>query len=73
MAPAYLCHIIHVLPPSKYNLRRNPDPGVLLPSPEIRTNLVICGTSHLVVPPLDFGTFFHLIRDLFFTLNIFKN
>ena len=36
MAPNYLRHLIHVLPPSKYNLRRNHDSGVLFTSPKVR-------------------------------------
>ena len=36
MAPDYLCHMIYVLPPSKYDLRRNHDPGVLFTSPKVR-------------------------------------
>ena len=36
MGPDYLRHLISVLPPSRYNLRRNDDCGALLTFPKIR-------------------------------------
>ena len=36
MGPDYLPHLISVLPPSRYNLRRNDDCGALLTVPKIR-------------------------------------
>ena len=35
MAPDYLRHLISVLPPSRYNLRRNDDYAALLTFPKI--------------------------------------
>ena len=36
MAPDCLRQSISVLPPSKYNLRRNHDSGILLATPKVR-------------------------------------
>ena len=51
MAPDYLCDLIHVLPPSKYNLRSNHDPGVLLTPPKVRTNKTMGDRSFSCAAP----------------------
>ena len=60
-----ICAMIHVLPPFKYDLRRNRDPGVLLTSPEVRTKKTSEDRSFSCAVPIDFGTFFYLIWGLF--------
>ena len=71
MAPDYLCHMIYVLPPSKYDLRRNHDPGVLLTSPKVRIKKTKGDRSFSCAAPrlwalLPFG-----LRSIS-SLNIFK-
>ena len=41
MATDYLRQLISVLPPSKYDLRRNHDSGILLASPKVRTKITL--------------------------------
>ena len=45
MAPDYLRHLISVLPPSRYNLRRNYDYAALLTFPKIRTKKTLADRS----------------------------
>ena len=59
MAPDCLRQSISVLPPSKYDLRRNHDSGILLATPKVRKKITK-GKGRLVVPPPDCGTFFRL-------------
>ena len=57
MAPDYLCHLISVLPPSRYNLRRNDDSATLLAFPTIRTEKALADRSFSGAA-LDFGICF---------------
>ena len=59
MAPDYLCHLIYVLLPSKYNLRHNHDPGVLLTPPKVRTKMTLDDRSFSCADP-NFRICFHL-------------
>ena len=68
MAPDYLRQLISVLPPSKYDLRRNHDSGILLASQKVRTKITLGDRSFTCAPPPappDFGTFFYLQCGLF--------
>ena len=47
MAPDYLCHLISVLPPSRYNLRPNDDSATLLAFPTISTKKTQADRSFL--------------------------
>ena len=51
MAPDYLSHLISVLPPSKYNLRRNDDCAALLTFPKIRTKKTLADRSFSCAAP----------------------
>ena len=51
MAPDYLRHLISVLPPSSYNLRRNHDSAVLLTYPKIRTKRTLGDRSFSCAAP----------------------
>ena len=43
MAADYLRKLISVLPPFKYDLRRNHDSGILLASQKVRTKITLGG------------------------------
>lgn len=53
MAPDYLCSLVYILPPSRYNLQGNHDPGILVILPTARTKktledkLFSCATPRL--------------------------
>ena len=51
MAPDYLRHLISVLPPSRYNLRRNDDCAALLTFPKIRTKKTLADRSFSCAAP----------------------
>ena len=51
MAPDYLRHLISVLPPSRYNLRRNDDYAVLLTFPRIRAKKILADRSFSCAAP----------------------
>ena len=51
MAPDYLRQLISVLPPSKYDLRRNHDSGILLASQKVRTKITLGDRSFTCAPP----------------------
>ena len=51
MAPYYLRHLISVLPPSRYNLRRNDDFAALLTFPKIRTKKTLADRSFSCAAP----------------------
>ena len=51
MAPDYLRHLISVLPPSRYNLRRNDDYAALLTFPKIRTKKTLADRSFSCAAP----------------------
>ena len=74
LAPDYLCHLIHVLPPSKYmyNLRRNHDPGVLLTPPKVKTKKTLGDRSFSCTAPRLWNLLPSTIRSIS-CLNIFKS
>ena len=51
MAPDYLRQLISVLPPSRYNLRRNDDYAALLTFPKIRTKKTLADRSFSCAAP----------------------
>ena len=51
MTPDYLRHSISVLPPSRYNLRRNDDCAALLTFPKIRTKKTLADRSFSCAAP----------------------
>ena len=51
MAPDYLRHLISVLPPSRYNLRRNDDCAALLTFPKKRTKKTLADRSFSCAAP----------------------
>ena len=71
MAPDYLCHMIYVVPPSKYDLRRNHDPGVLFTSPEVRIKKTTGDRSFSCASPRLWDLLPFDLRSIS-SLNIFK-
>ena len=71
MAPDYLRHLIHFLTPSKYNLRRNHDSGVLLTSPRVRTKNTLGDRSFSCAAPRLRNLLSSTIRSIS-SLTIFK-
>ena len=71
MAPDYLHRLVDVLPPSRYNLRRNHDPGVLLISP-IRTKKTLGDRSFSCADPRLWNLVPSTIRSVS-SLSIFKS
>ena len=51
MAPDYLRQLIFVLPPSKYDLRRKHDSGILSASPKVRTKITLGDKSYSCAAP----------------------
>ena len=71
MAPDYLRHLISVLPPSRYNLRRNDDYAALLTFPKIRTKKTLAGRSFSCAAPRLWNLLPTTIRSTS-SLDIFK-
>ena len=71
MAPDYLHRLVDVLPPSRYNLRRNHDHGVLLISP-IRTKKTLGDRSFSCAAPRLWNLLPSTIRSVP-SLSIFKS
>ena len=72
MAPDYLCHMIYVLPPSKYDLRRNHDPGVLITSRKVRIKKTTGDKSFSCAAPSLWNLLPSDLRSIY-SLNIFKS
>ena len=72
IAPDYLRHLISVLPPSKYNLRRNDDCAALLTFPKIRTKKTLADRSFSCTAPRLWKLPPTTIRSIS-SLDIFKN
>ena len=72
IAPDYLRHLISVLPPSKYNLRRNDDCAALLTFPKIRTKKTLADRSFSCTAPRLWNLPPTTIRSIS-SLDIFKN
>ena len=71
MAPDYLRHLISVLPPSRYNLRRNDDSAALLTFPKIRTKKTLADRSFSCAAPRLWNLLPTTIRSIS-SLDIFK-
>ena len=71
MAPDYLRHLISVLPPSRYNLRRNDDYAALLTFPKIRTKKTLADRSFSCAAPRLWNLLPTTIRSTS-SLDIFK-
>ena len=71
MAPDYLRHLISVLPPSRYNLRRNHDSAVLSTYPKIRSKKTLGDRSFRCAAPRLWNLLPTTIRSIS-SLNIFK-
>ena len=71
MAPDYLRHLISVLPPSRYNLRRNDDCAALLTFPKIRTKKTLVDRSFSCAAPRLWNLLPTTIRSIS-SLDIFK-
>ena len=71
MAPDYLHHLISVLPPSRYNLRRNDDCAALLTFPKIRTKKTLADRSFSCAAPRLWNLLPTTIRSIS-SLDIFK-
>jgi len=71
MAPDYLHHLISVLPPSRYNLRRNDDCAALLTFPKIRTKKTVADRSFSCAAPRVWNLLPTTIRSIS-SLDIFK-
>ena len=71
MAPDYLRHLISVLPPSRYNLRRNDDSAALLTFPTIRTKKTLADRSFSCAAPRLWNLLPTTIRSTS-SLDIFK-
>ena len=71
MAPDYLRHLISVLPPSRYNLRRNDDSVALLAFPTIRTKKTLADRSFSCAAPRLWNLLPTTIRSTS-SLDIFK-
>ena len=73
MAPDYLRHLISVLPPSRYNLRRNDDYAALLTFPRIRTKKTLADRSFSCAAPRLWNLLLTTINNkIYFQLDIFK-
>ena len=71
MAPDYLRHLISVLPPSSYNLRRNDDHSALLTFPKIGTKKTLADRSFSCTAPRLWNLLPTTIRSTS-SLDIFK-
>jgi len=71
MAPDYLRHLISVLPPSRYNLRRNDDSAVLLTFLTIRTKKTLGDRSFTSAAPRLWNLLPTTIRSIS-SIDIFK-
>ena len=71
MAPDYLRHLISVLPPSRYNLRRNDYYAALLTFPKIRTKKTLADRSFSCAAPRFWNLLPTTIRSTS-SLDIFK-
>ena len=72
MAPDYLRQSISVLPPSKYDLRRNHDSGILLATPKFRKNITLRDRSFSCAAPILWNLLPSTMRSIS-SLNLFKN
>ena len=72
MAPDYLRQSISVVPPSKYDLRRNHDSGILLATPKARKKITLGDRSFSCTAPRLWNLLPSTMRSIS-SLNLFKN
>ena len=72
MAPDYLRQSISVLPPSKYDLRRNNDSGILLATPKASKKITLGDRSFSCTAPRLWNLLPSTMRSIS-SLNLFKN
>ena len=72
MAPDYLRQSISVLLPSKYDLRRNHDSGILLATPKVRKKATLGDRSFSCAAPRLWNLLSSTMRSIS-SLNLFNN
>ena len=71
MSPDYLRQLIFVLPPSKYDLRRNFDSGILLASPKVKAKITLGDRLYTCAAPRLWNLLPSTMRSIS-SLNLFK-